>query len=740
MIGKILKIVAVCGIIATVHGADQIHFQQGVQSKTKSKGFITVWSQKPGGKIEHVKDSNGTPIAKLTGGAANKYLTPMVHLKPIQITNKTILSFQLKCPVSSFYKINMTNGVENAWYRLCFAAKANEWVTFRQYISGASFGRNLAKKKMINDGMLGDTLICVQIEAKGKDVLLKNFKIYESEKTVEELPPIKAITRANYKLNKYPRFDRGGFFPFGVISTVKKGNGKNGKYFSQSLEERRKMDLLTIRRLNFNTYCNFVDETLDVAGRLKAMEQFDLYLMETAAAYLDYLGDSAQTKQIVKKYDSNDRLVAWYGRDEPSDFERYIDWKEMVNKNSPSRPFSSAFDSSYKIKVLGGLMEFVMPVVYPLTFKTRTPAHDIATKAGAQIRMSRKHSGSGKVWSIHQAFSLRRRQGKEGFYFLRYPTPAEIRFDFFNALAAGSEGIIYFILNDEVPFLDGKIRREEFDKTLIDPWYNTNSTSRELSRLGRTVVPVAASLMRAKEISPYKYYADKKMVYRTTKNKFGSYYYIVNADLKTTRNVKFNPKLSSTKTCVNLISGEKFQKGQIALQPGGGAIFMVGTSANVNKIVAEIATRKLLNALNLAEVENKILIQAGQQEIYFDKDKISTAIKQKDWTIANKMINKYFEELNKFSQGKSEYAVIAKKLTSIKKTFGKIFTMLVKPERIEEYDGKVSKKYQANFDMIKTLSKEYFDLYRKWYSGQSCKVEQLDLLKNKVRQLYKKIK
>jgi hypothetical protein len=720
MIGKILKIAAVCGIVVTVQGGDHIHFQQGIKSKTKSKGFITFWSQKPGGKIKHLKDANGTPIAKLTGGTTNNYLTPMIHLKPVKITNKTVLSFQLKCPVSSLYKINLTNGVENAWYRLRFEAKANEWVTFRQYLSSASFSRNLSKKKIINDGMLGDTLTCVQIEAKGKEVLLKNFKIYESEKTVHELPKIKPITRANYKLNKYPRFDRGGFFPFGVISTVKAGNEKNGKYFSQSLEERRKMDLLSIRRLNFNTYCNFVDETLDVAERLKAMEQFDLYLMETAAAYLDYLGDSGKTKELVKKYDSHDRLVAWYGRDEPSNFEKYIDWKEMVNKHSPSCPFSSAFDSSYKIKVLGSLMEIVMPDVYPLTVTTRTPAHDIVTKTGAQIRLSKKYSGNGKVWSIHQAYSLRRKQDKENFFLLRYPTPVEIRFDFYNALAAGSEGIIYFIFNDEVPFLDGKIRREEFDRTMVDPWYNANATTRELARLGCNVVPVAASLMRAKEISSYKYSTTEKIIRRVTKNEFGRYYYIVNANLNLARKIKFNPKLYTGDVCVNLITGKKMQKNQITLQPGSGTIFMVGTTDNVNKILSEITARKLFNALNLAELENGVLSQAGQKKIFLDKNKISEAIKQEDWAVANAMINKYYAELDKFHNGNTAYALTAKKLASIRKKFGEIYNILIQPKRIDEYDGKANQKYQAQFDKIKDFSKEYFALYRKWENGQTC--------------------
>jgi len=736
---KILKIIAVCGVIAAVAGADQILFQQKLQPAVKSKDFITYWSNKPGCKIEHLKDVDGTPIAKLTGGSATTYLTPIVYLTPIKITNKTVLSFQMKCPVSSFYKINLTNGAEDAWYRLSFEAKANEWVFFRQYISGASFSRKLTKEKNINDGMLGDPLTCVQIEAKGKKVLLKDFKIYESEKKVEELPPIKPVKRAHYKLQSYPRFDRGGFFPFGVISTIKAGNEKNGKYFSQSLEERRKMDLLTIRRLNFNTYCNFCDDTLNVAERLQDMKQFDLYLMETATAYLDYLGNPAKAQEIVKKYDSEDRLLAWYGRDEPADFEKYIDWKEMINKNSPSRPFTSAFDSSYKIKVLGSLMEIVMPDVYPLRVASSTPAHDIITKTGAQIRLSREHNGGGKVWSIQQAYSLRRKQGTENFFLLRYPTPTEIRFDFFNALAAGSEGILYFILNDEVPFLDGTIRREEFDKTLLDPWYNTNTTTMELARLGRDIVPVAASLMGAKEISPYKYSEAQKIVTRTTKNEFGCYYYIVNADLKAVQSVLFTPEVSSKEICVDLISGEKLQKDQLLLPPGEGVLFMVGASDHVDQIVSEIRTRKLRNALNLAKVENKILKQARQSQMLLESDKISSAIKQEDWTTANKMIDTYFDGLHQFRNGNSEYSVTAKKLTSIRKQFGEIFTMLIKPERIEEYDGKANKEYEAHFDEIKVLSKEYFDWYSKWANGQSCEIEVLNILQDRVRKLYKEI-
>lgn len=738
MTSKIITALAICGTAFMVHGADRIHFQQG-EPKTAQQGHITVWSQEPGGKVEHIKDADGTHIARLTGTGANSYLTPMINLKPIQITNRTVLSFEMKCPVSSFYQINLTNSVENAWYRLSFEAKADEWVTFRKYIAGSWFSRSLGKENIINDGMLGDTLVRVQIEAKGKEVLLRNFKIYESANTIEELPALKPITRPGYELTHYPRFDRGGIFPFGVISTVKAGNEKNGKYFSQSLEERRELDLLMSRRLNFNSYCNFMDESFDIASRLRNAEKYDLYLMETAAAYFDYLGNSEGMKQAATKYDSEERLIAWYGRDEPSDLEKYADWKIMVNKYSPGIPFTSALDNPYKIKVLGNIMEIVMPDIYPLTVKTRTPAHDIATKTGAQIRLARESSGAGKVWTINQAYSLRRNQDNDSAFLLRYPEPVEIRFDFFNSLAAGAEGIIYFILNDEVPFLDGTIRREEFDNTLVDAWYNTNPTSLELAELGRNAVPIAAALMRAEEIAAYEYSEAKKVVRRTTKNEFGRYYYVVNANLAASANIAIDPQLAPGEVCIDLVSGKTVDR-QVTLRPGDGAIVMAGTQDNVNKIITEIRTARLHNSLRLAGLENKILEQAGQPQITLNKEQISSAIEQRDWKTANTLISEFFTSLNEVNAGSSDYATARKKLEDVRKVFGNIHGFLVQPEQIKKYDGKNNPAFERHFSKLKELSKNFFDLYRNWRNGREYSVQQLDSLKNEVDNLHKQIR
>ena len=738
MTGIIFKALAACGVVAAVNGADMIHFQQG-DPKTEAKGNITFWSQEPGAKIEHIKEADGSRVARLTGTSANAYLTPMINLKPIKVTNKTVLSFELKCQVVSFYQINLTNGVENAWYRLSFEAGADQWVSFRKYIAGSWFSRNLGKESVINDGMLGDPLIRVQIEAKGMEVLLRNFKIYESAELVEELPPLKAISRAGYELKRYPRFDRGGIFPFGIISTVKAGNEKNGKYFSQSTEERREKDMLTARRLGFNTYCNFMDESLDVSSRLKAAEKYDLYLMDTAAAYLDYLGDSDQMKRIAEKYDSEERLIAWYGRDEPTDLEKYADWKIMVNQHSPSLPFTSALDNPYKIKVLGNLMEIVMPDIYPLTVTSRTPAHDIATKTGAQIRLSRESCGTGKVWTINQAYSLRRNQDNDSSFLLRYPEPVEIRFDLFNSLAAGAEGIIYFILNDEVPFLDGCIRREEFDNTLVDAWYNTNPTSMELAALGRDIVPVASALMRAEEIAPYEYSESGKLVRRATKNEFGRYYYVVNANLSASAEIPFNPDPAPGDICVDLVSLRKVDSARVNLAPGYGAIVMVGTPENVNRIATEIRRAKAWSAIRLAELENTILEQAGQTRIDLDKEQIAAGIERNDWKSVHSLIGGFFSSLDELGGGDSDYAKTGRSLEEVRKLFGSVNDNLVQPERIKKYDGRNNPSYEKCFEELKELSKSYFELYRNWRNGAGDEAGKVEALKTKVENLRRRI-
>lgn len=714
--------------------AGEVHFEQG--KSPSSTGNISLWSDKPGVKIEHTRDDHGDPVSILSGGDDKHFLTPMINLKPITVSRNTVLEFRMKCPVGGIYKLNLTNGTENAWYHLRFTAAANEWVHFRQYIAGASPGRRLSKERIIQDGFLGDPLIRVQIDAKGDTVQIKDIKIYESGTVLPELPEVKPLARDGYQLREYPRYDREGLFPFGVISTVKPADIRTGEQFGQNGEERRELDALTCRRLNFNTYCNFMDESLDVAGRLKLMEKYDLYLIETASAYLDYLNAGDRLTSLVAEYGKSPRLICWYGRDEPQNLERYLDWKLMVNQHSPDIPFASALDNTYKIKLLAPLMEITMPDVYPLgTGNTDKAALDIITKTGAQINLSRQVGGRGKVWSINQAFSLRRHFDDNNWFLLRYPSPTEIRFDFFNSLTAGAEGVIYFILNDEAPFLDGKTRWEEFDKTLLDPWYNPNSTTEELARLGAEAVPAAAFVMGTEDIAPYQYSPENKTVNRISRNAYGRYHFVANADLNHSKTIDVALKLEPGEECVDLISGTRPDHGKYTLAPGYGAVFMVGAPDKIKDILDKITCRKLSAALTLAEIENHILCQAGQAPLGLDSAAIRNALERRDWETARRQLDEFSRTLSDVTNGNSQYAQAGQLLRQIRQSFGKLYDALVIPEQIEKYDGKANAAYEKLFDQIRCLSREYFTQLRQWRNTGKCDLEQLEKLRREVAAL-----
>ena len=131
---------------------DMLHFDLDNVS-THSNGHVLAWNQAGDAKVTKSRSADGKIVVQLTASDTKNYLTPMVELKSITVSSRTVLAFQMKCPVAGVYKINLTNQQENAWYNLRFSAEANQWVTFRQYVANSTFGRNFTEGKVINNAL-----------------------------------------------------------------------------------------------------------------------------------------------------------------------------------------------------------------------------------------------------------------------------------------------------------------------------------------------------------------------------------------------------------------------------------------------------------------------------------------------------------------------------------------------------------------------------------------------------------
>ena len=162
---------------------------------------------------------------------------------------------------------------------------------------------------------------------------------------------------------------------------------------------------------------------------------------------------------------------------------------------------------------------------------------------------------------------------------------------------------------------------------------------------------------------------------------------------------------------------------------------MVGKPEKTKLILDKIASRKLSAALALAEIENRILRQAGQAPLGLDSAAIRNALERGDWETARRQLNEFNRNLSAVNNGSSEYAQTGLALRQIRQSFGKLYDALVTPEQIENYDGKADAAYEKLFDRIRSLSREYFTQLRQWRNTGKCDLEQLEKLRREVTTL-----
>lgn len=733
--GVVGCLLCVCGVgsAGADDGVGRVHVDQN-RPGLRERANWGAWNEAGDATIVTRLEAGVETLVLSSPSTAAHYLTPMIDLKPIPVTAQTVISFDIRCPVPAVYKINLTNQEEDAWYILHYQAEADEWVTVRKYVLSSMFNRNFRSGHVINDGMLGDHLIRVQIEARGEVVQMRNFRVFEATRPLEELPPPPALDASGYERTSYPQFQQDGFFPFGVILTTKAGIVKNAGHLGQDPQERLDLTLLDIKRHGFNTISNFADESRDVEGRLARMERYRLNLFETLPAYLELLGEHEALADLFTRYSDHPRLLGWYGRDEPRDLQLYLDAKKVAARLASQKPYSSAFDVPFVIRALGPYMEIVMTDLYPLTPHVDDPVRAMVERTAGQIRLA---SGTGaRVWSIHQAFSLRRSGNQHA---LRYPTREEIRFDFFNALAAGSEGLFYFIYQDEVPFLDGQLRREEFDVTLVDAWFNPTDAYEELAQLSETWLPVLPSMLGASEATAYKFESGTRVVKRSASNGHGQWWVVVNGDLNKTRSIPA-PKIGDNEALYDPGAAGVVSGTHLSLRPGEGRVLLATDPERWAHVAALIEQRRAQSRLERLQVEHDVLTRAGVQVPELSELATATGDEGSSSARSTSQLDRAEEALKAFYASSHPKARELAGLREIREVFGAIHRGLVAPQQTERYDGKSLPEYEALFAEIRQLSARYFSLLSQWRHGEAgVDLQAIEALRRDVEALQARV-
>lgn len=594
--------------------------------------------------------------------------TPMASLNPgVKVTVFTVLKFRCRTEADRTSEINLANATEGAEYAVRFRTVAGQWTEHAVFLKEALYKRG-GREGRNPDGILGDEITQIQFACSGREVRIADVRIVEADPSDLTLVPEKNEALEAYlaarKVPLYRQFRRNAVFPFGVISTIGAGDAENGAFFGQTTRERMEEDLRDIRSRGFNAYSNFVDRSgYTTAERLALMKKYHLHLLETATCGTDLHSLPEQHPRIARIRENafHPNLLAWYGQDEPGDAGLYLKNKIRIESASGAgAPVTSAMHIMAIAKELGPAMDVITLDPYSIGANVLPgKALSCLEKHAALVTMARDFCAGKRVWMIPQAFSGR----SSGNRYLRYPDPAEVRFDVFNTLAAGANGYFFFIYNDTVPYLDGKIRYEEFDDTLVDAWGNGNPTTDALGAVGKRLTAIMPSFLERRPMKNSRAVRSDgaELAIRQWDNGDGVLLIAVNRNLrqKISGMLHVTPepgeKLYDLDTLAELPSASAF-----SLIPGDAKLLFLGTPQAWRQVETEIRTRHARNEKEIAEVT--LREPSG--------------------------------------------------LASVRAAFGEMNAFLTRHGIIEKIDGNA--EWSAAREKIKALSRRYFEARRQW--------------------------
>jgi len=706
-----------CTIPTIVFSATIVKYDFESPSEVKEWiGWSTV-SQ----KVEIVND-DGNNVLQLTI-KGKEWNTAIISLKPpVVITATTVLRFKIKTSQPGGWGINLQNSSEEAEYETIFSvAEKDKWTTVVILLKDAAYKRH-GKEGVEFDGMLGDQLGRVQITFRGEKCLIDDFEIinFKESELKDLVVDNKFITayKETHQPQNYSQLARNGIFPFGVIITLN-ADRNNANFFGQTPLERYQNSMLELKKDGFNTLSNFCNNFGDDLT-LKLMKEYHLYLLATSTCgkKLHSLPENHKVIQSIKKNSFHPNLLAWYGQDEPTDIELYLKNKKRIEAFAAGgAPCVSAMCMNSVVKTLAPCMDVIIIDPYTLTEKF-DPISSSTNLSKHRINVKLAKTCMGKrVWVIPQAFGMR----GHGRRTLRYPEPVEVRFNAFNDLAAGANGLIYFIYEDTVPYLDKQLRGEEFDQTMVDAWGNKNETCKELVKIGRRLTPIMPSFLDVKESKELKINcANSKIIVRQWENELGTLVFCVNSDLSSSIETKISFDLPLKNKVYNLDTLTPFEDASVNLNinPGDGQLLLIANDKQFAQAALEINFRKSVACWESMDVELNVLKKAG-----FDTSKIRQELAEiepdKKGTpklISADTLNHLEKQISDLRKSNSIYCNVADHLERVKKIFGEINASLVAPGVIEKVD--TNPKFYPFFDTIKEAGKDYFSMRQDWQNGK----------------------
>lgn len=188
----------------------------------------------------------------------------------------------------------------------------------------------------------------------------------------------------------------------------------------------------------------------------------------------------------IGKYRS---LLRYQVRDEPP-MEAIPNWilvQRILAAVDPSRPAFSCFcwhASLDRLTQETTLSEAVFDI-YPHRQGTPPPSMGGFVSALTDFKAA---SRGNRMWAVLQAFGVHHAPGS-----WRYPTPAELRAQTYMALAAGCQGVFYFIYSHMPGYLDGLVAADGTPTAMYEPTWRLAQEVGELAPLLLSLRPAGES-------------------------------------------------------------------------------------------------------------------------------------------------------------------------------------------------------------------------------------------------------
>jgi len=489
-----------------------------------------------------------------------------------------------------------------------------------------------------------------------------------------------------------------------------------------------------------NVLSNFCDDG-EVRWRLGLMGKYHMYIIETLLANSTLAGLPADDPlcSTVREVSSDPHLLAWYGRDEPSDYRAYLANKLAINALDEDSPVASAFNEMWAAKMLGPFMEMAMLDHYSVL--PGEPSIASLAYHADLIRDGKRLTAGGKIWFITQTFS--NRHGKV--FSLRMPTVEEIRFDTYNAIAAGVSGMLYFIYNDTCSYLDGQFRGEEFDDTLVDPWGNPHPVYEELSRIAQTVLPVMPSFLDARQPADSALRIEApadRMTVGQLQSEGGTLVVAVNKSLTERYRGQLGIEVPGGQQVYDPLALDKpGEPGSVAvdIEPGGAALRIVATPTQWQVTRRDILARSYRQRWERADVRVKLLAEAG-----LPVSGIAEALAGLDPETmhpgpdrAGELLNALTDQLDSVERGSAPYWEATQALQHIRESFGEIHRA-IRPV-VTTVDATSDPAWQGLLSDLKALSVSYFDARRNLRHGEHPAAGELSTLQQRLDELKAKV-